>query len=180
MKMNVMEEMKKAASVVKYQGYYYRLSHIIEIMILGLLCQAKTLKEIYEWATSKQVKKMLEETFKIKYIPCYSHFANLVGMIDSDELNRIFMDFFSKLVETVVGKTIAIDGKTVRSTGKMGHFSAALHIASAFVVENGITIGQLAVDEKKNEIPAVQELIRQLNIEGATIVADALNCQKKQ
>jgi len=46
-------------------------------------------------------------------------------------------------------------------------------------VENGITIGQLAVDEKKNEIPAVQELVRLLNIEGATVVADALNCQKK-
>jgi len=100
-------------------------------------------------------------------------------MIDSNELNRMFMDFFSKLVKTVVGKTIAIDGKTVCATANMKNFSETLHIVSAFVVENGITIGQLAVGEKRNEIPAVQELVRLLNIEGATVVADALNCQKK-
>ena len=177
--MNIIDELKKSAEEIEYRGYYYKLSHIVEMLILGLLCQMKTLKEIHIWAKSKHVRKMLEEEFKIKKIPCYSHLANLVGMIDSDELNKIFMEFFIKLVQTVAGKTIAIDGKTICSTANMGHFSAALHIASAFVVENGITIGQLAVEEKKNEIPAVQELIRILNIEGATIVADALNCQKK-
>jgi predicted transposase YbfD/YdcC len=87
------------------------------------------------------------------------------------------MEFFCKLVD-VAGKTISFDGKTVRSTGKIGSFESPLHIASAFVVENGITIGQLATDAKSNEIPAVQDLIRLLNIEGATVVADALNCQK--
>jgi predicted transposase YbfD/YdcC len=60
----------------------------------------------------------------------------------------------------------------------MGCYESPLHIASAFVVENGITIGQLAVDSKSNEIPAVRELIRILDVEGATIVADALNCQE--
>ena len=177
--MCIIEELKKAGETVEYRGYYYKLSHIIEILILGLLCQMKTLKDIYLWAGSKHVKPMLEGTFGIKKLPCYSHFANLVGMIDSNELNKIFMEFFRKLVGTVVGKTIAFDGKTVCSTANMEHYSAALHIASAFVTENGITIGQLAVDKKSNEIPAVQELIRLLDIEGATVVADALNCQKK-
>jgi hypothetical protein len=115
-------------------------------MILGLLCQNKTLAEIHMWATSKQVKEMLKYELGIKYIPCYSHLCNLVGMIDSNELNKLFMGFFEKLVQTVVGKTIAIDGKTVCSTANMKHYSEALHIVSAFVVENGITIGQLAVD----------------------------------
>jgi len=87
------------------------------------------------------------------------------------------MEFFCKLVK-VAGKTISFDGKTVCSTANMKSYESPLHIASAFVVENGITIGQLATDAKSNEIPAVQELIRLLNIEGATIVADALNCQK--
>lgn len=177
--MSIIEEMKKVAETVDYRGYYYKLSHIIEILILGLLCQMKTLKEIHLWAQSKHVKKMLEEIFGIKKLPCYSHFVNLTCIIDSDELNKIFMEFFRKLVQTVVGKTIAFDGKTVCSTANMEHYSQALHIASAFVVENGITIGQLAVEKKKNEIPAVQELIRLLDIEGATVVADALNCQKK-
>lgn len=176
--MCIIEEMAKTAKTVEYQGYYYKLSHIVEILILGLMCRMQTLRDMHYWATSKQVSKMLEDRFGIKKIPCYSHFANLVGLIDSEELNKIFMEFFCKLVQTVTGKTISFDGKTVCSTANMGKYSSPLHIASAFVVENGITIGQLAVDAKSNEIPAVQELIRLLNIEGATVVADALNCQK--
>jgi len=139
----------------------------------------KTLTEIHFWAKSKHVQPMLEEHFGITKIPCYSHFAGMVGLIDSDELNNIFMEFFSKLVDGVVGKTVAIDGKTICSTASMKKYESPLHIASAFVVDNGITIGQLATEAKSNEIPIVRELIRILDLTGATIVMDALNCQEK-
>jgi len=174
-----MEEFEKIKATVEYDGYYYKISQVIKILILGLLCTQKTMKEIQSWSSSKRISAMLSEKFGIKKIPCYSHFTVLVGMIDSEELNKIFMEFFSKLVETVVGKTIAIDGKTVCSTANMGKYKSPLHIASAFVVENGITIGQLAAEGKGKEIPCVQELIRMLDVSGATIVTDALHCQKK-
>jgi hypothetical protein len=177
--MSIIEELTKAAERVEYRGYYYKLSHIIEMLILGLLCRMQTLKDIHFRAKSPHVRRMLDENFRIAKIPCYSHFTNLVGLIDSDELNKIFMEFFSKLVETVSGKTISFDGKTICATANMEKYASPLHIASAFVVENGITLGQLATEAKSNEIPAVPELLRLLNIEGATIVADALNCQKK-
>jgi len=175
--MCIIEEMKKASGVTEYQGYSYRLSSIIEILIMGLMCKMTTLTDIHYWANSKAIRTMLKEHFNIWNIPCYSHFTVMVGMIDAKELNKIFMEFFGKLVETVAGKTIAIDGKTICSTANMKHFTNPLHIASAFVVENGITIGQLATDAKSNEIPAVRELIRLLDVEGAIIVMDALNCQ---
>jgi len=174
-----MEEFEKISTSVEYQGYYYKISEIIKILILGLLCTQKTMKEIQSWAKSKRISKLLLERLNIRKIPCYSHFAALVGLIDSEELNKIFMEFFRKLVETVVGKTIAIDGKTVCSTANMGKYKSPLHIASAYVVENGITLGQLAAEGKGKEIPCVQELIRMLDISGATIVTDALHCQKK-
>jgi predicted transposase YbfD/YdcC len=177
--MCIIEEMGKIKTREEYEGYYYKVSDVIKIMILGLLCCQKTMSEIHGWATSKRISKLLAEKFGIKRISCYSHFTNLVGLIDSEELNKIFMEFFSKLVETVVGKTIAIDGKTVCSTANMGKYKSPLHIASAFVVENGITIGQLAAKGKGKEIPCVQELIRLLELEGATVVTDALYCQKK-
>ena len=177
--MCIMEEFEKIKTTVEYQGYYYKISEIIKILILGLLCTQKTMKEIQSWSKSKRISKLLSEKFGINKIPCYSHFTVLVGMIDSEELNKIFMEFFRKLVETVVGKTIAIDGKTVCSTANMGKYKSPLHIASAFVVENGITIGQLASEGKGKEIPCVQELIGLLDISGATVVTDALHCQKK-
>lgn len=135
-----MEEIEKIKTTVEYQGYYYKISEIIKILILGLLCTQKTMKEIQSWATSKRVSKMMSEKFSIKKID-YSHFTVLVGLIDSEELNTIFMEFFRKLVETVIGKTIC-------STANMGKYKSPLHIASAFVVENGITIGQLAAEGK--------------------------------
>jgi predicted transposase YbfD/YdcC len=177
--MCIIEEMKKACETAEHRGYYYRLSHIIEILIMGLLCRLQTLKAIHGWAESRHVREMLEETFGMRKIPCYSHFTNLVGMIDSEALNKIFMEFFQKLVHDVYNKTISFDGKTICTTANMKKYQSPLHIASAFVVQNGITIGQLAVADKSNEIPAVQDLIKLLNIEGAIVVADALNCQKK-
>jgi len=174
-----MEEFEKIKTTAEYEGYYYKVSDVIKIMIMGLLCRLQTMKDIQAWAVSKSVSAMLATRFRIKKIPCYSHFTNIVGLIDSEELNKIFMEFFRKLVETVVGKTIAIDGKTVCSTANMDKYKSPLHIASAFVVENGITIGQLAAEGKGKEIPCVQELIRLLDVSGATIVTDALHCQKK-
>ena len=144
--MNIIEEMKKASKEVEYEGYYYKLSNVVEILILGLMCRMQTLKDIHYWATSKVVRQMLSENFGIWKLPCYSHFTNLVGLLDSNELNKIFMSFFCKLVKNVTGKTVAIDGKTICTTANMQGFESPLHIASAFVVENGITIGQLAVD----------------------------------
>ena len=124
--MSIIEDLKRTAATVEYRGYYYKLSHVIEIVILGLLCRLQTLKDIHFWASSKHVMPMLKENFGIWKIPCYSHLTNLVGMIDSDELNKLFMEFFRKLVESVKGKTVAIDGKTVCSTANSVSFSDSM------------------------------------------------------
>jgi hypothetical protein len=174
----IIEEIGKIKANEEYEGYIYKVSGVIKIMILGLMCSLKTMSEIHARSQGKHQMKMLKETFGIKQISCYSHFTNLAGMIDSEELNKTFMEFFQRIVENVAGKTIAFDGKTVCSTINKSKFKSPLHIASAFVVENGITIGQLATDEKSNEIPTVRELIKLLDITGATVVSDALHCQK--
>jgi predicted transposase YbfD/YdcC len=61
----------------------------------------------------------------------------------------------------------------------MNEYKSPLHIVSAHVAELGITIGQQTVYDKSNEIPAVRELIKLLELEGCLVVADALNCQKE-
>ena len=98
--MCVIEEMRKAGAGVSYQGYAYNLSSVVEILIMGLMCKMTTLLDIHFWANSKAVRPMLKEHFNILRIPCYSHFTVLVGMIDAVELNKIFMGFFAKLVES--------------------------------------------------------------------------------
>ena len=75
--------------------------------------------------------------------------------------------------------TIALDGKTVRSTGKMEGYDSPLHIISAQISELGVTFASRSVNGKSNEIPAVQQLIGELDIENCMVVADALNCQRE-
>ena len=74
--------------------------------------------------------------------------------------------------------TISPDGKTICSTIKMDNIESPLHIISAQVCEMGLTLAQHCTDDKRNEIPAVQELLKELNIKDHIVVADALNCQK--
>ena len=75
--------------------------------------------------------------------------------------------------------TVSFDGKTVRSTKKMKAYERPLHIVSAQLADLGLTFGQKAVEGKSNEIPAVRELLKELDVRGCVVVADALNCQEE-
>ena len=90
------------------------------------------------------------------------------------------MNWVSSLIpDGMEGLTLSLDGKTVRSTEKMGSYESPLHIVGAQICELGMSFAQKSTDRKSNEIPAVQELFRELEIKGCVVVADALNCQKK-
>jgi len=75
---------------------------------------------------------------------------------------------------------VAIDGKTLRRSHDRNSAKNALHLVSAWSVENHLTLGQEAVDEKSNEITAIPELLRLLELEGAIVTIDAMGCQKPQ
>ena len=101
-------------------------------------------------------------------------------MIKPSSFNDCFIRWALDLVgEEHKSRTISFDGKTVNSTGKMANYKKPLHIVSGHFAELGITLGQKAVSDKSNEIPAVRELIELLDVKGCMVVADALNCQIK-
>ena len=106
------------------------------------------------------------------------------GIPDSDTFRRVFERLNPKelaeiLQETVTakGKTVAIDGKTICGSGNDEH--RAYHVVSAWVAENQITLGQLAIAEKSNEITAIPELLDMLDVSGSTVTVDAMGCQKQ-
>ena len=106
------------------------------------------------------------------------------GIPDSDTFRRVFERLDPKklaeiLQETVTttGKTVAIDGKTICGSANEQH--RAYHVVSAWVAENQITLGQLSVAEKSNEIVAIPELLDVLDVSGSTVTIDAMGCQKK-
>ena len=83
-----------------------------------------------------------------------------------------------KLPENRRGVSVSLDAKSICSTGKMYSYDSPLHIVSAQLCELGITLASKSVDGKRNKIPVVQELLKELDLSGCMIAADASNCQK--
>lgn len=163
----------------EYDGYFCSVPDAITIVILGSICGLKNVSQIQQWAANERVSELLREKFGIHHVPCYYWFLCLLKMIKVESLNRCFAKWvYSFMPEDAKKLTISLDGKTICSTTKMENIESPLHIISAQVCELGLTLAQHGVDAKSNEIPAVQELLKELNIKGTTIVADALNCQK--
>jgi predicted transposase YbfD/YdcC len=94
-----------------------------------------------------------------------------------------FQTCFAGWVQEMAGrlglKQIAIDGKTLRGSHDRANGKAALHLVSAWAVENHLTLGQEAVDSKSNEITAIPKLLELLDLEGALVTIDAMGCHKE-
>jgi len=163
-----------------HNGYYYRVKDALIISILGNLCGLSHMKDIHQWCENPRVREFLTQTFEIFYFPCYSCFTLLMRLVDSEWLNRQFSAFWQQILpKDRSGITVSFDGKTVCSTEAMQEYELPMHIVSAQIAELGITIGQLAVEGKTNEIPTVRALLKMLDVQGCLVVADALNCQRK-
>ena len=163
-----------------HKGYYYRVKDGLMIAILGNLCGLSDMKDIRQWAESACVREFLRETFEMHYFPCYSWFTLLMRLVDSEWLNRQFSSLWQQILpKDRSGTTVSLDGKTIRATEAMDEYELPMHIVSAQIAELGITIGQLAVEGKTNEIPTVRALLGMLDVQGCLVVADALNCQRK-
>lgn len=164
----------------EYNGYFCSVAEAITIVILGSICGLKNISQIHQWAASDRVTEFLKAKFGIENVPCYYWLLCLLKLVKPESLNRCFIKWAETVLpEKLDGLTISFDGKTIRSTGHMSSYESPLHIVSAQISELGMTFAQKSVDGKSNEIPAVQELIEQLEISGCMVIADALNCQKK-
>jgi predicted transposase YbfD/YdcC len=176
----IVEYFKNIETTKEHNGYTFNVWRALLIVILGSLCGLENLSSIHHWAKNEKVKEFLWEKFDIIAIPSYYWFTSLLNLIKPESLNDCFIKWVQFLIsEKNEGSTVSFDGKTVRSTGKMQKYENPLHIVSAQLANLGITIGQKAVESKSNEIPAVRDLIKLLDINGCMIVADALNCQTK-
>lgn len=174
---NYFEEMETEK---EYDGYYFKISEMVTIVILGSICGLKNVQQIHQWAEKYRTKEFLREEFGIYRIPCCYWFGCLLKLIKPESLNKCFTNWvYSVMPEKADKLTISLDGKTIGSTTGMKKYDTPLHIISAQVSELGLTLAQNTVDGKSNEIPAVQELLKELNIKGALVTADALNCQKE-
>ena len=98
--------------------------------------------------------------------------------LDPQEMNRRFAAWMGEIAQRLQLKQVAIDGKTPCGSGGGNTGLPALHMVSAFATENGISLGQQATEAKSNEIAAIPQLLKLLDLAGALVTIDAMGCQK--
>lgn len=175
-----MDEIRERMSAIedpRHPSYVkYPLSDILIIIMCAVLCGLDTLGDLVIYAQSR--KEFFAEALGIEHIPSKATFARVLSMIDGKEIGNAVVDLLRNRFGTV-GEVVAVDGKAICSTAKPGNPHGALQILSAYLTDSGVILGQEAVHEKTNEIPVFQEMLTYLDVEGKTITADAMHCQRE-
>lgn len=108
-------------------------------------------------------------------VPSADTFRRVISAIDSKNFSEAFFSWTAEVFTRTDGEVISIDGKTVRNKRDLN----PIHLVSAWTNSNGgICLGQVASDEKSNEITAIPELLNLLDVKGCLITIDAMGCQR--
>lgn len=153
----------------------HALINIIVIALCAVLCGAEDWVGIERFGKTKQ--KWLTTLLDLSEgIPSHDTFSRVFSILNMEIFGQCFIAWVESLASQLKG-IIAIDGKSMRGT--RSETKGPLHLVNAWCVENQLVLGQLKVAEKSNEITAILLLLELLSIEGATITADAIHCQKE-
>jgi predicted transposase YbfD/YdcC len=152
------------------------LLDIVVIAICGVICGCNDWQQIATFAKSRHdwLKKFLRLP---NGVPSHDTLERVFDRLDPAAFQACFRHWMQALHEALGLSPIAIDGKTLRSSGTGGR--QTLHLVSAWATANCLSLGQVAVAEKSNEITAIPLLLELLDIKGALVTIDAMGCQKE-
>lgn len=172
-KLSLMEVLSGIEDTRRGRSVMYPLHEVLIIMLLAVICGATSYAKVEMFGNSKQawLKTFLELE---NGIPDACTFRNVIKEIDTQKLHEIFCEWMKSVVKEVYG-VVAIDGKQARRTKDAK--KKPLHVVSAFSAEYGLVIGQLACEEKSNEITAIPKLLEMLEIKGCIVTIDAMGTQ---
>lgn len=153
----------------------HELVDILVIAICTLLCGGETFYDMEEFGLAKfdWFKTFLQLP---NGIPSHDTFNRVFAALDPREFLECFLRWTQALRETVAHEIVSIDGKALRRA--YDQKENLKYIVSAWAQENNLVLGQLKVEDKSNEITAVPELLRVLELSGCIVTLDAMGCQK--
>lgn len=154
----------------------HSLHDILVITIMAVTCGADGFEQIAQFGRSKRewLKTFLDLP---NGIPSHDTFGRVLAAMDPEQFERCIVNWTTALAQATAGRIVALDGKTLRRSFQSAGGNAAIHIVNAWCSANRMVLGQLATDEKSNEITAIPKLLELLDLHGAIVTVDALNCQ---
>jgi predicted transposase YbfD/YdcC len=157
------------------RGKIHSLHDLLVISVCALLCGAEGFVDMEEFGKAQcdWLKGMLALP---KGIPSHDTFGRVFAALDPAQFAEAFTAWTQRLRESLAGEIVALDGKTLRRSG--GADQSPVHLVSAWAAGNRLVLGQLRTAQKSNEITAVPELLRRLELAGCIVTLDAMGCQK--
>ena len=175
--MNLFERFEVLEDPRDTRGKKYKLIDILIMTIYGLLCGLKDYTNIADFMK-------LKEDYFTKLLglengtPSHDCLSDVFGAIDSKKFMEIFIEWTKEIVKNKTGKHISIDGKAIKSATDKINNGNIPYIVSAFIGEIGLSIGQVKVEDKTNEITAIPDLLDLLELKGSIITIDAIGTRE--
>ena len=152
------------------------LLDIIGLSLCGILSGAENWEEIADFG--KAHDEWFSQFLTLPNgIPSHDTLSRVFSALDPEAFQERCMTWLRRIKPLLPEDVVAIDGKTLRGSKALTKCQKALHIVNAWSCENQVCLGQISVDDKSNEIPAVPELLKLLCLEGAIVTLDAMGAQ---
>ena len=172
-KLSLMEVLEGIEDTRRDRSVMYPLHEVLIIMLLAVICGATSYAKVEMFGKSKE--EWLKTFLKLENgIPDACTFRNVIKSIDTKKIHELYCEWMKNVVREVYG-VVAIDRKQARRTKDTS--KRPLHVVSAFSAEYGLILGQLACEEKSNEITAIPKLLEMLEIKGCIVTIDAMGTQ---
>jgi predicted transposase YbfD/YdcC len=154
----------------------YPLVNIVTMAVCAVICGADDFVAIAKFANTKS--EWFASFLDLESgIPSHDRFNAIFAAIKPAEFEKCLLSWITSLHELTDGQIVAIDGKTLRGSFDAASSKAAIHMVSAWATANHITLGQVKVDAKSNEITAIPKLLETLELAGSLVTIDAMGCQ---
>jgi len=175
-KLSLIEHFKDLADPRIDRTKEHDLIDVLIIAVCCLLCAGESFNDMEDFGKAKE--EWFKGFLKLRHgIPSHDTFNRVFQALDPKQFLECFLRWTQSLREAIPQEVVALDGKALRRA--MNKSQTPRYVVSAWAESNGLVLGQLKVDEKSNEITAVPELLRVLELAGCIVTVDAMGCQKK-
>jgi len=161
------------------RGKQYPLELLLVLILLAKLCGENTPSGIADWVAYRVDKLEAMKLLPKKKAPCHMTYRRVLQRIVSpEELESLLSEYHQSCLKKDTELVFSLDGKTVKGTIPFGE-SRGTHLLSLYVPEQGLVLMEAQVDQKENEIVVAPEILKQVNLEGAIVMADAMHTQRE-
>lgn len=152
----------------------HKLTDILFIILCAIMCGMEDIDGIAIFGEERQ--EWLRKYIEMKNgAPSYATYERILRMLEPKEIEKFYRSWAKSLHSDEGTSQISIDGKTICGAGA----EQKVHMVSAWAKEDGLCLGQIKTDEKTNEITAIPELVKLLDVSECVVSIDAMGCQKK-